>query len=194
MEKQKKIEFILTDFVKGLGIRGDVVSLKPNYAYNRLILNDLAVYKTPENLIKYSRNEADKKEEIFSTPEAPRTLDFLKRFKLLCIVMNKNNPWVIEPWHIRTSLRKVQIYVTDDAIELPSTPITGPDLLKENKEFNVTITINKREKIEICCRIHHWSTDPRERLPYIFEHWKEDSELLFGNITTNEDNNKSIEK
>jgi large subunit ribosomal protein L9 len=94
--------------------------------------------------------------------------------------MNKDHPWVIEPWHIRASLRKCNFYVkSDDQIELPEQKITGPDLTKQNKEFSCTITINKMEKARVRFRIHHWSTDPSNRLPYVFEHWMQSAEPLF---------------
>lgn len=96
----------------------------------------------------------------------------------LGVVMNKDVPWVLEPWHIRVSLRKVGFYCDDSCITLPSTPIKGPDLDIENKDFYVTITINNKEQTELKCRIHHWSTDPSNRLPYVFEHWKQESEPL----------------
>lgn len=102
--------------------------------------------------------------------------------KVFGIVMNKDNPWTLEPWHIKASLRKAGYYVAEDAIELPKEKITGPDLAKQNKEFIVTITVNNLEKAKVRCRIHHWSTDPSERLPYVFNHWLEPAESLFGSL------------
>lgn len=94
--------------------------------------------------------------------------------------MNKDHPWVLEPWHIRASLRKAGFHILhDSSITLPE-QITGPDLTKQNKEFVVTVTVNSTEKAKVRCRIHHWSTDPTERLPYVFEHYKMAAEPLFG--------------
>lgn len=104
----------------------------------------------------------------------------LQRFRF-AIVMNKDQPWVIEPWHIRSSLRKAGFHILNDsAIELPEEKITGPDLTKQNKEFIVWVRVNNTEKARVKCRIHHWSTDPVERLPYVFEHYKQKAEPLFG--------------
>lgn len=95
--------------------------------------------------------------------------------------MNKDHPWVLEPWHIRVSLRKAAFHINNDSsIELPKEKITGPDLMKQNKEFTVVVTINNTEKAKVRCRIHHWSTEPSERLPYVFEHYKLPAEPLFG--------------
>lgn len=100
--------------------------------------------------------------------------------RVFAIVMNKDHPWVLAPWHIRSSLRKAAYHILNDsAIELPKQKIVGPDLTRQNKEFYVTITINNTEKAKVKCRIHHWSTDPTERLPYVFEHYKLESEPWF---------------
>lgn len=101
--------------------------------------------------------------------------------RVFAIVMNKDHPWVVEPWHIRASLRKCGYLISSDsAIELPAEKITGPDLTIQNKEFFVTVKINNTEKARVRCRIHHWSTNPSERLPYIKEHWYQEAEPLFG--------------
>lgn len=101
--------------------------------------------------------------------------------KPFAIVMNKDHPWELEPWHIRASLRKAGFHILNDSsIQLPKEKITGPDLMKQNKEFEVTVTVNNTEKAIVKCRIHHWSTDPTERLPYVFEHFKQPAEPLFG--------------
>lgn len=100
------------------------------------------------------------------------------------VVLNKDQPWEIQPWHIRSSLRKAGVYILNDSqIELPAEKITGPDMRKQNKEFTCTVTINNLEKVKVRCRIHHWSTDPTNRLPYVFEHWMNPAEPLMGDET-----------
>ncbi|XP_053678496.1 39S ribosomal protein L9, mitochondrial [Anopheles nili] len=177
--KKPNLEVVLTTFVEGIGSKGEVVSLKPNIAYNKLLLPGLAVYKTPENVAKYAMEKDEKEAEVHSSAYAQRTVNKLQSM-VLAVVMNKDHPWVIEPWHIKVSLRKAGYYVPESAITLPKTPITGPDLLKQNKEFVCTVTINNLEKASVRCRIHHWSTIPSERLPYVVDHWKMDAEPLFG--------------
>lgn len=62
---------------------------------------------------------------------------------IVSVSMNKDEPWTIEPWHIRVSLRKMKVHVlSDDSIELPETPISGPDLTIEGKSFVVYITVS----------------------------------------------------
>lgn len=179
VRKRPNLDVVLTAFVDGIGDKGDVVSLKQHFAYNKLLLPGLAVYKTPENLVKYAKTAIEKETIAHSSPFAQRTVNVLQS-RILAVVMNKDNPWQLERWHIRASLRKAGINATDESIELPHEPITGPDLLKQNKEFIVTVTVNNLEKAQVRCRIHHWSSDTSERLPYAHEHWKEPAEPLFG--------------
>lgn len=175
--RKPDISVILTDYVEGIGYRGDIVTQRPNMAYNNLLLPGLAVYDTPENREKYD-TEARLKVERRS-PFIERTVNVFGR-RLVSVCMNKFEPWVIEPWHIRASMRKAGLYVMNDAqIELPKTPITGPDLAKQNKEFFVTVTINKTEKARVRCRLHHVCLDPKKREPFVFEYWKQPTELLF---------------
>lgn len=184
IQKRPNLEVILTAFVNGIGDRGDVVSLPRTQVYIKLLLPGLAVYKTEENMKKYASIKEDvNKEVLHSSPYAQRTINVLQN-RILGVIMNKDEPWVLEPWHIKASLRKAGMHAPEEAIELPKEPITGPDLLKEGKEFIVTITINNMEKAKVRCRIHHWSTNPSNRLPYVVDHWKLPAEPLFGNSNT----------
>ncbi|XP_063700163.1 large ribosomal subunit protein bL9m [Culicoides brevitarsis] len=178
--KPRYLKLILSSFVEGMGQKGDIVTVKHDVGYNKLLLPGLAVYHTPENLKKYERTAESIAEEALkhSTPYAERTVNILQSLTFF-LSMNKDHPWTIEKWHIRTTFRKMQIYVPDECIEMPKEPITGPDMEKEHKEFYVTVTINNLEKARARFRIHHWSSEPSERLPYIYEFWKKPSELLF---------------
>lgn len=98
---------------------------------------------------------------------------------VLSIIMNKDVPWTLEPWHLRASFRKAGFHVAEDAITLPSKPITGPDLSLQDKIFYVTVTVNNVETVKVKCKVHHWSTNIVERLPYEVEHWKKTPEFLF---------------
>jgi len=93
-----------------------------------------------------------------------QTLGFLST-TMLDISMNKEEPWTIEPWHIRVAARKAGIIIKDDScIELPAGKISGPDVSLEGKEFYVTLTVNQKEKVNVRCRLHHWSTEPGNRI------------------------------
>lgn len=175
--RKPDISLIMTDYVDGLGFKGDLIQARPNSAHAKLLLTGLAVYDTPENREKYGTEQRLSEER--RSPFIDRTVNVFGR-RLVNVCMNQFNPWVIEPWHIRASMRKAGLYVLDDSqIELPKTPICGPDLGKEGKDFYVTVTINKTEKAKVRCRIHHVTLDGKKRLPYVAEHWKKPSVLLF---------------
>lgn len=72
VKKRQNLEVVLKEYVEGVGDKGDVVSLRPNEAYNNLLLPGLAVYKTPENIAKYTKTEQDKDEILHSSPYAQR--------------------------------------------------------------------------------------------------------------------------
>lgn len=178
-KKQAEVKVLLTAFVDGIGDRGEIVSVRPNFAYNNLLLPGLAVYTTPENIAKYKVDDVSKTKKLHSSSFAQRTVNVMER-RVVAVTMHKFNPWVVKPWHIRASLRKAGINVLDEsAIELPKEPITGPDPNKQNKEFVVTVTVNNLETAKVRCRIHHWSNDPNTREPYIVDHWKVSAEPLF---------------
>lgn len=193
IKKKPNLEVVLKTFVEGVGDKGDVVSMRPTYVYNKLLLPGLAVYKTEENLKEYAKTDSEKKEVLHSSPFAQRTVNMLEGMTL-AVIMNKDHPWEIKPWHIRASLRKAGYYVKEECITMPEQAITGPDLKKESKDFYCTITINNLEKARLRCRIHHWSTDPSERLPYVAEHWKLDAEPLFGNPKEPKEDTNKLEK
>lgn len=170
------MNIIMTDYVKGIGYKGDLVTTRPSKAYNDFLVTGLAVYDTPENREKYE-TEARMSEKRRS-PFMERTIKTFGR-RVVSVCMNKDKPWVIEPWHIRASMRKAALYVANDSqIELPKTPITGPDMAKQNKDFYVTITINNMEKARVRCRLHHVTLDPKQRIP-LAKFWREKPDLLF---------------
>lgn len=59
--------------------------------------------------------------------------------------MNKDSPWVLEPWHVRVAFRKASVMVPEEAITLPPHTIAGPDPALQGKEFAVMVKVRK------CC-------------------------------------------
>lgn len=176
--KQPDISIILNQFVDGVGSAGDILKMRPMKAYQDFLLTGLGVYASPENIDKYKVNEnKPKQKDEFSSPYVKRTMQCLSNV-VLQITMSKTEPWVLEPWHIRTSFRKSGFMVPEYAIQMPPHQIKGPDLTLQNKEFYITVTINKTEKVTVRCRIHHWATG-LERLPWEEFHWKKPCDALF---------------
>ncbi|KAK7867924.1 hypothetical protein R5R35_005276 [Gryllus longicercus] len=187
LRKQENLNVILTSYVQGFGVKGDRVSVKPKLAYEKLLLPGLAVYATRENVKMYEESvDKEEKTPAFSSASVERTVGILSR-QILAVVMNLETEWTLQPWHLRISFRKAGFIVPEYAIELPEEPIKGPNLDLEGKEFKITVTINKSETVPVRCRIHHWSTNPGDRLPYVQDHWQQTAEPLFP------DNQKSFQ-
>ncbi|XP_018567503.1 39S ribosomal protein L9, mitochondrial [Anoplophora glabripennis] len=176
VERQPNIDIILKSYVEGIGNAGNRVSVKPNFAYNNILLPGLGVYASPENLEKYKNHEVE--EERHSSPNAPITAKIMARM-LLSVVMNMETPWTLKPWHVKASFRKCGYIVPEDTITLPEKPIKGPDMNLQDKEFFVTVTINNQEKVNVRCRIHHWNTDLVKRIPYTPNFWEQPAEAIF---------------
>lgn len=156
-KKKPNIDVILTEFVEGLGNKWDIVSVEPVYGLTHLIVPGLATYMTPENLKLRDEMRVAKEDlgPVYSSPFSPVTLRMLKS-TIVRLPMNQEQGWAVEPWHLRIALRQAGITVPEESIELPETPITGPDYTgKENKVFLATIYINKVDKGVVPFRIQH---------------------------------------
>ncbi|KAK1132945.1 hypothetical protein K0M31_014312 [Melipona bicolor] len=164
--KQKKIDLVLLENVKNVGEKGEKVSVTSQRAYESLILPKLAVYATPENLKKYLiEDEMKKKLSLNSSKFVTRTIDILSQC-YLPITMSIENPWTIEKWHVRVAFRNAGYIVPEDTITLPKKTISGPDLNIENKEFYVIVKINNQEEVKVRCKIHHYTSDPENKVIY----------------------------
>ncbi|XP_043484779.1 39S ribosomal protein L9, mitochondrial [Leptopilina heterotoma] len=173
----KPLEVILTDYVEGIGNKGEKLTLKHSIAY-KLILPGLAVYASPENIEKYKDIDNESK-LAFSSPYVPRTMNILMS-RLVMVPMNINNPWKLERWHVHSALRSHGIICPAEAIKMPDHEISGPNIeLMENKEFYIEVTINNKEKQLVRCRIHHVHKTPTlcSRLPADF--YKYPAEPIF---------------
>lgn len=67
----------------------------------------------------------------------------LLKNRVLSVYMNMYEPWTIEPWHIRVNYRLDGIQIlNDNCIELPNSPISGPNMAWEGKDFAIFITVS----------------------------------------------------
>ncbi|GIY39439.1 39S ribosomal protein L9, mitochondrial [Caerostris extrusa] len=164
------LHVVLTTFVEGIGDVGDVISVDPYYAREHLLLPRYAVYATAENVEKYSNlksyninnalqlccNEIKSRVERpkFSSIHAAMMVKTLTK-TVIPVFMNPKEPWTIDKKHIHIAFRIEGFHVPEDSIELPSTPIEGPDPAKESGDFAIYVTINNREKLPVRCRLFH---------------------------------------
>ncbi|XP_017767669.1 PREDICTED: 39S ribosomal protein L9, mitochondrial [Eufriesea mexicana] len=165
IKPQKCIDIVLLETIKGVGIKGQKVTVKSQKAYETLILPKLAVYATPENLKKYIIEEQDIDKLSYSSPFIERTINLLAQC-YLPIRMSIDIPWTIEKWHVRVSFRVLGYIVPEDAITLPKKTISGPDLSIENKEFYIIVKINNQEEVKVRCKIFHYSSNEQKKIKY----------------------------
>ncbi|GIX80839.1 39S ribosomal protein L9, mitochondrial [Caerostris darwini] len=149
------LHVVLTTFVEGIGDVGDVISVDPYYAREHLLLPRYAVYATAENVEKYSNLKKSRVERPkFSSIHAAMMVKTLSK-TVIPVFMNPKEPWTIDKKHIHIAFRIEGFHVPEDSIELPSTPIEGPDPAKESGDFAIYVTINNREKLPVRCRLFH---------------------------------------
>lgn len=154
------LEVILIDHVSGIGVKGDVLTVDEKLAFSNLIPTQKAVYATEENKRYYKKLIEEKQEGGPSSALSPITAEKLQQ-KIFLLTMSNTQEWTIEKKHIRLSLRRQNLMVNEDAIELPATKIHGPNVGYEGKDIIVYITINgnKYERIPIRLMLHHLNAE-----------------------------------
>jgi len=174
------IKLILLRNVDDFGKKGQVINVEFRLAYVHLLLPKFAVYHSEENCEKYKEILIPEGEEVFSSPSVQEFYNtFSKRVFDVC--MNIKNPWTIEPWHIKATLRKHKIWCQSKHIEIPGGTIEGPNMELENKEFIAVLTINNKEKLKLRCRLHHVGEGEQENTAWyvqqaepVWEHEREE--------------------
>jgi len=81
------MKVILTDDIKGLGQRGDVVSVAPGYARNFLLPKELAYPATPGNLKRLEQER--KRYDVRMAKERDAALEIAKAIAGIRIVLRK---------------------------------------------------------------------------------------------------------
>lgn len=169
-----EMDVILTRDIKGVGQKGDVVTLPKRIARNRLLPLGIAVYPSPENLKQYvAEKEADKEEKLKETTS--RTIAQLKAMNLP-IPMSPDTDWVLNENHVRLALRKVGVIAPLNAITIPREPITKPT------ELTVNLRMNNKHDIKIHAIVYHFKKDEPAKLPPIWSKTKQTLEDALKNL------------
>jgi len=159
------LEVILKQYVEGVGVKGEIVSLPKEIAREELLLPGYAVYASPENIDKYATKHEIDSAQMQSTKSAPVTARQLQNL-LLAVFVNNDINWTLNENHIVVALRIHGIEAARESITLPSTPIEGPNPELNEKDFIVKISINNNEESKVHCRLYHWITDEADREPF----------------------------
>lgn len=161
--EKPRVKVILLNHVDGVGTAGDVVDFDADTARYQLILAKKAVYASEFNL-KWHKDLITGSDRL-AGPSSLLSPVTIKRLALevFALTMSQENPWTIEKGHVRNALRMGGLMVSEDLIELPSTPITGPDLSKQNKAFVIYLTINNRERVPAKIVVHHLGKEIKDQ-------------------------------
>jgi len=144
----KIISVFLTEYVPDLGRPGEVVHLEDHIA-RRLIVCKSGLYATPENMESVTVKLAD---DAYSTKYVGTAIALLSK-TVIKIPMNIEEPWTLEPWHVRTAFRLTGIQCPETAIKMPHDTISGPLKSKDKSEFTVDVTLNNKEVVTVQCQI-----------------------------------------
>lgn len=158
-----EVKVILLRNVDDFGKKGQIVTTLFNKAHSHLLLPGFAVYHNKENLELLKDIVIPEDQEVDSSPTIRPFLNFYSR-RAFDVCLNGQTPWTIEKWHIKATLRRHNVWVSEDQIDIPGGQISGPDPSLEDKEFVAVLTINNHEKLDIRCRIHHLPTEDSEPL------------------------------
>ncbi|XP_046913904.2 mitochondrial ribosomal protein L9 [Dermatophagoides farinae] len=172
--EETKLKLILLKTVDELGVPGEIVEVERDFGRFSLLSSNSAVYASPYNLKKFRQLiEAGSKDRV--GPSSAFVGPTLKKLAndVIIVVMNDEHSWTLKPCHVRIALRAAGYLVPEECIQLPDTPIDGPDIEgKQGKDFAVTVTINNRETVNVRCLLHHkgqtlrlnWNRKPRHIL------------------------------
>ena len=161
IEKEpEQLDVILIDHVSGIGVKGDILKVDEKLAFSTLIPGQRAVYATEQNRKFYKKLIEEKQPGGPSSALSPITAEKLQD-KIFLLTMSNTQNWVLERKHVRLSLRRQNVVVTEDAIELPDVEIAGPNVSFECKDIIVYITINNNEfeRIPVRLMLHHLNVE-----------------------------------
>jgi len=154
-----EIKIILLKSSEEFGMRGQIRTLNAKIARQELLLPGFAVYASPGNLEKY-KDIVIPEDKIISSSESSQEILVDLTKKVFAIVMSGQNPWTLEPKHIRFALMVEGLLIEEDCVILPSdVKIEGPNSNVNEKEFAVDIQINEFEKVTIRCVLFQESPD-----------------------------------
>ncbi len=109
-KKWGNVDLILTEYVEGVGHKGELISVPRHDAYYHLLPARLAVYPTEEYLELYKKDRESLATKAKVSPFAMKTKDELEKLTLE-IPMNLSVDWNLRPDNIRIALRyQVNIY------------------------------------------------------------------------------------
>uniref|UniRef100_A0A8C0IQG5 Large ribosomal subunit protein bL9m n=1 Tax=Chelonoidis abingdonii TaxID=106734 RepID=A0A8C0IQG5_CHEAB len=168
-----ELEVILTQSVDNLGSRGDIVSVKKSLARNKLLLEGLAVYASPENKKMFEeemRLREEGKLERLQTQSGEKTIQFLRSCRLE-VGMKNNVKWELNNEIVaRHFLKNLKVFVMPHAVKLPDEPITRWG------EYWCEVTVNGLDTVRVPMSVVNFMRPKTKR----YKHWLAQQAALKG--------------
>ncbi|XP_031151981.1 39S ribosomal protein L9, mitochondrial isoform X2 [Sander lucioperca] len=144
---KEKMELILTQTVPKLGGRGDTVFVKKSVGRNKLLLQGLAVYPSPENKQMFAEElrllREGKPEERIQTRTGQLTVELLKRSKLKIFKMPSDEFQLTKEVVCRQFQKKLGVVVPPHALSLPF------ESVKDSGDYWCEVTVNGIDTVRI---------------------------------------------
>ncbi len=103
-KKWGNVDLILTEYVEGVGHKGELINVPRHDAYYHLLPARLAVYPTEEYLEFFKKDRESLASKAKVSPFAMKTREELEKLTLE-IPMNMSVDWTLKPDNIRIALR-----------------------------------------------------------------------------------------
>ncbi|CAF0755299.1 unnamed protein product [Adineta steineri] len=151
-DKWGNIDVILTEYVEGVGYKGEIVNVPREMAYTELLPVQLALYPTPENVALFEEERKLLVDRPQISPFVAKCRDYLKTVVLQIPINLKLKDWSVTKDNIRIALRRINVMCEEDAILLEDGAV-NQDTYKLGEEFNVILKINPLVDVSIRCII-----------------------------------------
>jgi len=160
----ENIKVIILRSSEEFGKRGQIRTLNARVARQELLLPGFGVYASPENLQRYTDIVIPEDAVQYSSTSVSESIAELSK-TVVPVVMNGEESWTLQPWHLKLALLNQGIFVNEDCIQIAE-EIKGPNPAYEAKEFLITLSINNFEKANIRGILFHQDTVDTSEIPH----------------------------
>lgn len=151
--KWGNIDLILTDFVEGIGRKGELVNVSRHLAYYELLPSGLAVYPTDEYLELYAKDREGLEKKARVSPYAFKAKEKMSQM-ILEIPMNLQAKWTLNRDHVRIAMRYNKIFAPNENLTMPEgLVITNESAGKLKEPFVVKVKIDDYTVANLRCVI-----------------------------------------
>lgn len=144
------MDCLLTDFVDGLGIRGDKVSVKREQFHDELYPEGLAVYASPHNIAEFEEERKAQGIEGEATRLGVNARMAMKELNnmSLTIHLKEGGAWTsLTTKHVQVAFRLKGIELEEECIILPEEAAT------DFGELEITVIVNNIESIKVLANL-----------------------------------------